>query len=192
MRFALWYLTRSLGLDDSEAQGTINLALMAVVVPAALTVLPAARISDRIGRKRVIWAACAVGAVCMSGVVVAPTVTVGLVLLVPIGVAVGAFLAVDWALMTDIIPKASAGRYMGLSNMGTAMAGPVAAIAGSIAVVHRRRASTSAGARGPPSRSGSSSSSSAHCSSARSTRRPATEVRPGWPLMLPMDRHPTR
>ena len=32
------------------------------------------------------------------------------------------FLAVDWALMTDIIPRASAGRYMGLSNVATASA----------------------------------------------------------------------
>ena len=36
------------------------------------------------------------------------------------GSASGAFLAVDWALMTDIIPRASAGRYMGLSNVATA------------------------------------------------------------------------
>ena len=28
-------------------------------------------------------------------------------------------LAVDWALMTDIIPKAATGRYMGLSNVAT-------------------------------------------------------------------------
>lgn len=134
VRFALWYLTRSLGLSDAEAQGTINLALLAVVVPAAITVLPAARVSDRIGRKQVIWGACAIGAVCMSGLVVAPTVAIGIACLVPIGIAVGAFLSVDWALMTDIIPKASAGRYMGMSNMGTAMAGPVAAVLGGIAV----------------------------------------------------------
>jgi MFS family permease len=134
VRFALWYLTRSLGLSDAEAQGTINLALIAVVVPAALTVLPAARVSDRIGRKQVIWAACAIGAVCMSGLVIAPSVAFGIACLVPIGLAVGAFLSVDWALMTDIIPKASAGRYMGMSNMGTAMAGPVAAVFGGIAV----------------------------------------------------------
>jgi MFS family permease len=35
------------------------------------------------------------------------------------GVSAGTFLAVDWALMTDIIPKASSGRYMGLSNVAT-------------------------------------------------------------------------
>ena len=35
------------------------------------------------------------------------------------------FLSVDWALMTDIIPKANSGRYMGISNVATASAGPV-------------------------------------------------------------------
>ena len=34
----------------------------------------------------------------------------------PLGVGLGSFLAVDWALMTDIIPKASSGRYMGISQ----------------------------------------------------------------------------
>ncbi|HTS14990.1 MAG TPA: MFS transporter, partial [Candidatus Sulfotelmatobacter sp.] len=32
----------------------------------------------------------------------------------------------DWALMTDIIPKAATGRYMGLSNVATASAGILA------------------------------------------------------------------
>ena len=40
------------------------------------------------------------------------------------------FLAVDWALMTDIIPKASSGRYMGLSNVATASAGVLAIAVG--------------------------------------------------------------
>ncbi|HEY6013878.1 MAG TPA: hypothetical protein VIU37_07720, partial [Candidatus Limnocylindrales bacterium] len=47
-----------------------------------------------------------------------------------VGLAGGAFLAVDWALMTDIIPKASAGRYMGLSNVVEATNGPIATTIG--------------------------------------------------------------
>jgi MFS family permease len=50
-----------------------------------------------------------------------------------LGVATGTFLAVDWALMTDIIPKAASGRYMGLSNVATASAGVLAlAVGGTI------------------------------------------------------------
>jgi MFS family permease len=46
------------------------------------------------------------------------------------GVSAGIFLAVDWALMTDIIPKASSGRYMGLSNVATASSGVLAVAIG--------------------------------------------------------------
>jgi MFS family permease len=44
---------------------------------------------------------------------------------VPFGIGVGIFLSVDWALMTDVIPKETTGRYMGILNAGTAAAGPV-------------------------------------------------------------------
>ena len=46
----------------------------------------------------------------------------------------GSFLAVDWALMTDIIPKASAGRYMGISNVATATNGVAAAFIGGLVI----------------------------------------------------------
>ncbi len=42
------------------------------------------------------------------------------------GIGSGTFLAVDWALLTDIIPKVAAGRYMGISNVATASSGVVA------------------------------------------------------------------
>ncbi len=48
------------------------------------------------------------------------------------GASSGMFLAVDWALMTDIIPRASAGRYMGLSNVATGAATPLAIALGGI------------------------------------------------------------
>ena len=48
------------------------------------------------------------------------------------GLSGGTFLAVDWALMTDIIPKASSGRYMGLSNVATASAGLLAIALGGL------------------------------------------------------------
>jgi MFS family permease len=45
-----------------------------------------------------------------------------------IGIASGTFVAVDWALMTDIIPKAASGRYMGISNIAVAAAGTLAGV----------------------------------------------------------------
>ena len=50
--------------------------------------------------------------------------------MIGIGVASGTFLAVDWALMTDIIPKAASGRYMGISNIAVVAGGPFASVIG--------------------------------------------------------------
>jgi MFS family permease len=49
-----------------------------------------------------------------------------------VGFGGGVFLAVDWALMTEIIPKASAGRYMGMSNIVEATNGPIATAVGAV------------------------------------------------------------
>ena len=46
------------------------------------------------------------------------------------GASQGTFLAVDWALMTEIIPKAASGRYMGLSNVVTASSTTIAVAVG--------------------------------------------------------------
>jgi len=134
IRFALPYLERAMGMSQQQAGGFINIALIAVVVPTAMTVIPSARLSDRVGRKTVIYGACLLGGGGLAVVALAPGIEIALVALAFVGVGAGAFLAVDWALMTDIIPKATAGRFMGISNVGTAMAGPVAALLGGLAM----------------------------------------------------------
>ncbi|HWH24632.1 MAG TPA: MFS transporter [Candidatus Limnocylindria bacterium] len=123
--YAVFVLERSFGLVPGEAGGYLLAVGALIAVSTALATIPAARLSDRLGRKRVIYAACALAGVGIVGVGLSPSLPLTLVLLVPLGLAAGAFLAVDWALMTDIIPKATTGRYMGISNVATASAGPV-------------------------------------------------------------------
>ncbi len=126
---AVFYLARSMALDE-RSTGLVEIPLVALVaLGTVLSVVPAARISDRIGRKRVIWASCAVGAAGVAIVAAAPVLSIAFVGALLYGVSAGTFVAVDWALMTDIIPKASSGRYMGISNVATASAG-VLAVAG--------------------------------------------------------------
>ena len=96
--------------------------------------LPSARVSDRIGRKPVMYVACAAGAVGMAVIAIAPTPLLCLPGAVLVGAGAGTFLAVDWALITDLVPKVSAGRYMGISNVATATNGLVAGILGGILV----------------------------------------------------------
>ena len=123
INLSLFYFAQTFGLPQDKAGAANFPVLAAVVVGNVLTVIPAGRISDRIGRKPVIYVACAVAGAGMLIVAVAPIIPVVIVGAALFGAGSGMFLAVDWALMTDIIPKASSGRYMGISNVATATAG---------------------------------------------------------------------
>jgi MFS family permease len=122
---AVGYFRRSHGLSDADADATVFLATAIVGVSTALAAIPGGRLSDRFGRRPVIWAAGLVAAVGLLGVAVAPTPGLAVAAWVPFGIGMGIFLSADWALMADVIPKATSGRYMGILNAGTAMAGPV-------------------------------------------------------------------
>jgi len=137
------YLERALGIanNDDRALLILGTTLVAVLCTVAATI-PAARLSQRVGRKRVIYATTAISALGMTIAALAPTPLVLAVGAIFVGVGGGSFLAVDWALMTDIIPKASAGRYMGVSNVATATNGVVSAFIGGLIIDAFARAGT--------------------------------------------------
>ena len=140
VNFAVFYLAQSFSLKQEETGGPNILLLAATVLGNLLTVIPAGRISDRVGRKPVIYAACVVGGAGMALVAAAPIIPVAIAGAALFGAGVGMFLAVDWALMTDIIPKASSGRYMGISNVATATSGIVAVMTGGLLMDATNRA----------------------------------------------------
>ena len=126
----LLFMDQTLGIPRADRGLWINVTGGAMAVMTMLSTVPSARISDRIGRKPVIYAACVIGAIALAVLGLAPTIQVFVVGAVLMGIATGTFLAVDWALMTDIIPKAASGRYMGISNIAVASAGPLATVIG--------------------------------------------------------------
>ena len=127
---AIFYLSRSLGMGQEEAGAAFIPMVGLVALGTVIAVVPSARASDRVGRKKVIYLSCAVGGIGLALVAIAPSFPLALVGTVIFGLSTGIFLAVDWALMTDIIPKASSGRYMGLSNVATASSGVLAVAIG--------------------------------------------------------------
>jgi MFS family permease len=70
----------------------------------------------------------------MAIVAVSPALPVTVLGGLVLGAGIGMFLAVDWALLTDLVPKASAGRYMGISNVATATAGLVGLAIGGLVI----------------------------------------------------------
>jgi len=97
----LTYLKQTHNLGEDAANST-NLVMLVTIVIA-----------------NVIYASCVIGFIGIVLAALAPAVPLAIVGGALFGASAGTFLAVDWALMTDIIPKASSGRYMGLSNVAT-------------------------------------------------------------------------
>jgi MFS family permease len=129
------YLERALGIiDPDERAGLLFTATLIVAICTAIATIPAAKIADHYGRKRVIYAACLVAGIGMTIAALAPSAPVFIGGAILMGIGLGSFLAVDWALMTEVIPKASSGRYMGISNVATATNGVVSAFIGGVFV----------------------------------------------------------
>jgi MFS family permease len=130
-----FYLAQVFGLDAKQTGDTKILLLGIVAACLTVAVIPAARLSDRMGRKNIIYGSCAMGATGLGLGAVAPSLPIAMLGAGLFALSAGAFLAVDWALMSDIVPKASTGRYMGISNVATASAGTVALALGGAAVM---------------------------------------------------------
>ena len=142
------YLAQVFGLSE---QGTASMVLVFLVVIAVGNVgaaIPASRLSDRVGRKPIIYLACLIGGVGVAIAGLAPIVPIAIIGIALFGVSAGMFLAVDWALMTDIIPMAAAGRYMGISNVATGASSPIGvAIGGLVLDAVNRAAGAGTGPR---------------------------------------------
>ncbi len=119
VNYIITYLKQTHGLGEDAANTTSLVMLVVIIVANVLAIVPSAKLSDRIGRKPVIYASCVIGFVGVLLAALAPSIPIAIVGGALFGASAGTFLAVDWALMTDIIPKASSGRYMGLSNVAT-------------------------------------------------------------------------
>ena len=151
--FAFFYFDNVFFRHDRRATAIAASTLLGLAIAvAALVTWPASRLSDRTGRRPLIFVAGILGAAgslvlvfshyqWVPGVLLAPlaeflrvpelaaqATLVGLVM----GVGLGTFFSVDWAFIQDIIPAHQGGLYMGFSNIATAGAGIIAVFAGGL------------------------------------------------------------
>lgn len=127
--FVYYYLKDSLGLGDAAATAVAPIAALVAFVALA-GAIPGGAMTARLGRVRTVALSAVLGAVGTAAFAVAPAFWVLFVVAVPFGLALGMFLAADWALMADLAPPGESGRYLGLSNTVTALAGLLAVILG--------------------------------------------------------------
>jgi MFS family permease len=130
--FAFFYMQDYFAAEDPATMTAILLAVVGVLlIPSALA---GGYLADRVGRKRLVAYSgliAAAGSLLLLFATNFPLVVLSGSI---IGVGTGLFMATNWALGTDLAPRAEAGRYLGISNLAGAGAGIVGAgIGGPIA-----------------------------------------------------------
>lgn len=95
-----------------------------------IAVYLAGRLSDRLGRKPVLFLAGLLGSLAFLLLFFATTYSQILVFGGFLGTAIGAFLGTNWALATDLVPSGEEARYLGLTNLATAGASALARLSG--------------------------------------------------------------
>ncbi len=118
--FLLLYAINVLGMAESAAQSyvaNLNLILGGALI---LATVPAGWLSDRMGRRPFVMAAGALAALGALAILLTRDLTLVTVGGAIVGVGAGAFISVNWALVTDIIPRDEAARYLGMANIATA------------------------------------------------------------------------
>lgn len=127
--FVYYYLKDSIGLGDAAAPAVAPIAAVVAFV-ALFGAIPGGAMTIRFGRVRTVAVSALLGAAGAAAFSVAPSYPVLFAVAVPFGLALGMFLAADWALIADLAPDGESGRYLGLSNTVTALAGLLAVALG--------------------------------------------------------------
>ncbi|WP_052663556.1 MFS transporter [Psychromicrobium lacuslunae] len=114
--FMLNYLIDELKVPSDQAATTVGTVLTVYSVAALLTTMISAWLSDRTGRRKVfIWTSVLLTAIGLSVAIAAHDIPQFLIGIAIAGMAQGAFISVDVALMTEVLPgKAEAGKDLGV------------------------------------------------------------------------------
>jgi MFS family permease len=145
--FLLFFAIDVIKMPQDEAQRYIGQLSTALGAALVIVSIPAGWLADRIGRKPLIVAAGLIAAAGTVVILVAHDLTFITIAVVIIGIGIGMFLAANWALITDIVPRNEAARYLGIANIATAGGSAIARLMGGIIIdpLNRALGSTSAG-----------------------------------------------
>ncbi len=111
--FIQFFLKEFMGFSDFKARtGILSAAVMIGALPSAYA---AGWLSDRLGRRPIVFISGVVMAASILLFLVAPSYPLLLGLSILFGVGFGAFTSVDWALAIDVLPsKDAAARQLGI------------------------------------------------------------------------------
>ena len=123
----LYYIRDTLKFpDEGESLGILTRFLLISTATGVLGTLPAGILSDRVGKKRVLYVA---NSICMAAglaFALSSNLTMAYIAAAIFGAGYGAFAAVDWALACNLLPPREPAKYMGLWGISDTLSQVVA------------------------------------------------------------------
>jgi MFS family permease len=126
----LYFVKFAFDLSDEAAASLTGTLTSVIGIFILVSALASGWVADRVGHRRLVGISglvAAVGGFLLLGTIWVPNLPLVYVAGTFIGVATGLFMTSNWALGTDLVPAAEAGRYLGISNLAGAGAGIVGA-----------------------------------------------------------------
>ena len=118
--FGLFYLRDALGLESpAETAQVLGRMIVPVGGALALSVYPAGWLSDKAGRKPVVWASAVGAALCSVWLLWADDTTEVVLIATALGAAIGVLLSSNWALANDLGTRGREGLHIGIVNLAT-------------------------------------------------------------------------
>lgn len=126
--YALFFLQDVAGLQN-PANGA-DLLVIAIVGAAALTVLPAGRLADRWGRTSLFIFAGVAGVISSLLLLFVSSIGPVLAIGVVIGISVGLFMTLTWAVANDLVSRSAAAKELGYTSVAALVGAAGARFAG--------------------------------------------------------------
>lgn len=117
--YLLFFIIDHLGVPKEEASGVQATTLIVFTLGNIVMAVLCGWISDKTGRRKpIIWMSCLLSAVGLVVAILAPGLEMFLVGILIVGAAQGAFVSVDVALMTEVLPTfEDAGKDLGIVSL---------------------------------------------------------------------------
>jgi MFS family permease len=126
--YALFFLQDVVGLEN-PAKGA-DVLVVVIVLSAGLTVLPAGYLADRLGRASLFVLAGVTGVTSSLLLLFVDSIGSVLAVGVIVGISVGLFMTLTWAVANDLVSRSSAAKELGYTSVATLVGAALARFAG--------------------------------------------------------------
>lgn len=138
---ALFFLQDALGIENPTRGGDV--IIVALIGSSAAVVYPAGKLSDRFGRGNFLMVAGLIGAAGVLALIFVSSLIQTILPAMLIGVSVGIYLSVGWAVANDLVKRATAARDLGLTSISSLAGSIIGKSSGfGIGILNRQSEST--------------------------------------------------